>query len=79
MNHDCDPTTAIRDRDVVALRDIAPGDGITFDYNTTEYELAEPFKCRCGSTQCVGMVRGARHLTPEQRARLAAWLPAYLR
>lgn len=79
MNHDCDPTTVIRARDVVALRDITPGDGITFDYNTTEYELAEPFECRCGSAHCVGVVRGARHLTPRQRERLEPWLPDYLR
>jgi hypothetical protein len=79
MNHHCEPTTVIRDRDVVALRHVVPGDGITFDYNTTEYELAEPFECRCGSARCVGVVRGARHLTPAQRVRLEPWLPDYLR
>lgn len=79
MNHHCEPTTLIRDREVTALRAIAPGEGITFDYNTTESELAEPFACHCGSAQCVGVVRGARHLTPAQRARLERWLPDYLR
>ena len=32
---------------VVAKKDIWPGDEITFDYETTETELAEPFKCDC--------------------------------
>ena len=79
LDHSCDPTTVIRDREVIALRDLAMGDGVTFDYNTTEYDMAAPFRCNCGSARCVGMVRGARHLTRAQRARVARWLPAYLR
>lgn len=79
MNHHCDPTTNIRALEVIAQRDIARGGSVTFDYNTTELELAEPFRCHCGSAQCVGVVRGARHLTAEQRARLAERLPDYLR
>lgn len=79
MNHACAPTTFIRDREVIAARDIAALEGVTFDYNTTEYDMAEPFHCRCGSADCVGLVRGAKHLTPAQRARVADRLPDYLR
>lgn len=79
MNHGCDPTTCIRDREVVARRDIAALDGVTFDYNTTEYDMAEPFPCRCGSAHCVGTVRGAKHLSAAQRARVLDALPDYLR
>lgn len=79
MNHGCEPTTFIREREVVARRDIAALEGVTFDYNTTEYDMAEPFECRCGSAHCVRTVRGARHLTAAQRARVADVLPDYLR
>ena len=79
MNHHCEPSTEIRDRYVIARRDIAGGEDVTFDYNTTEYDLAEPFACRCGSARCVGVVRGARHLTAEQRALVERSLPDYLR
>jgi hypothetical protein len=79
MNHHCEPSTEIRDRYVIALRDIAEGEDVTFDYNTTEYDMAEPFTCRCGSARCVGLVRGAKHLTPEQRALVEHSLPDYLR
>jgi len=79
MDHDCNPTTVIGDRDVIALRDIAQGEGVTFNYNATEYDMAEPFRCHCGSSQCVGMVRGARHMTAKQRARVEPWLADYLR
>ena len=79
MNHACEPSTRIADRQVVALRDIAALEAVTFDYNTTEYDIAEPFRCTCGARSCVGIVRGARHLTSEQRARVAHLLPDYLR
>lgn len=79
MNHDCEPTTEIRALEVVALRAIAPGESVTFDYNTTEESLAKPFACRCGSAHCVEVVRGARHLAPAQRARLVDRLPDFLR
>jgi hypothetical protein len=79
MNHHCEPTTEIRGLAVIAGRDIAPGESVTFDYNTTEESLAEPFSCRCGSAHCVGVVRGARHLAPAQRARVADRLADYLR
>jgi hypothetical protein len=79
MNHACAPTTRILDREVIAARDIAALEGVTFDYNTTEYDMAEPFRCHCGSAHCVGTVRGAKHLTPAQRARVAPLLPDYLR
>lgn len=79
MDHHCDPTTVIRGRAVIALRHIAQGERVTFDYNTTEYDMAESFRCHCGSARCVGMVRGARHLTARQRARLMPWLAEHLR
>ncbi|MCC6650588.1 MAG: SET domain-containing protein [Candidatus Eisenbacteria bacterium] len=79
LDHHCEPTAFIRDRDVIATRDIATGEGVTFDYNTTEYDMAEPFDCHCDSERCVGTVRGARHLTGEQRARREHLLPGYLR
>ena len=79
MNHHCEPNTVIRHRDVFAIRAIAVGEDVTFDYNTTEYDMASPFDCHCGSPVCVGVVRGARHLTADQRARIERWLPAYLR
>jgi hypothetical protein len=78
LDHACEPSTFIREREVIAVRGIAVGDGVTFNYNTTEYDMAEPFRCQCGSVSCVGMVRGARHLTPAQRAQVARWLPEYL-
>ncbi|GDY28994.1 SET domain-containing protein-lysine N-methyltransferase [Gandjariella thermophila] len=79
MNHSCEPNAMIRGRDVFALRTAEPGEEITFDYHTTEYELAEPFDCRCGSARCVGRVRGFRFLSTAQRERIRPWLADHLR
>ncbi len=79
MDHACDPATIIRTRAVIAVRDIAAGDTVSFNYNTTEYDMAAPFRCHCESAMCVGTVRGARHLTPGQRALIENWMADYLR
>jgi len=78
MNHHCEPTVGIRDRAAWARRAIRVGEPITFDYNTTERDMAEPFTCHCESTECVGTVRGARHLSSEQRLRVADQLSPWL-
>ena len=70
MNHSCDPNTRIDGRGVIAVRAIAPGDEVTFNYNTTEWDMAVPFECRCGSAHCGGTIRGYRHLPAAERARL---------
>ena len=81
MNHACDPNAAIdfEALEVIALRPIAAGDLITFDYNICEWDIRAPFSCVCGSPRCLGEVRGFRYLTQEQRARLEPWLSPFLR
>jgi hypothetical protein len=48
---------------IIARRTIAAGDELRFDYNTTEWELAEPFGCNCGAPTCVGVAMGFAHLS----------------
>jgi tyrocidine synthetase-3 len=52
--HCCEPSCCISftDAAVVALREILPGEAITFDYETTEDAFANPFWCRCGAPGC---------------------------
>lgn len=78
MNHSCDPSARIVSREVLALRPILPGDEITFDYDTTEMEMAEPFDCRCGAAACRGWVGGFVHLEELHRERLRRLLAPYL-
>ena len=78
LNHSCDPNGRIRDRELIALRDIAPWEDLTFDYHTTEWDLANPFACRCGASHCVGTVSGYAHLRADERARLRPFVAPHL-
>lgn len=48
INHSCRPNAAVRNGWVVAWSCIDKGDQVTINYNRTEAEIAEPFKCECG-------------------------------
>jgi hypothetical protein len=78
MNHHCEPNALIRGLDVYAARGIAPWEEITFNYNTTEYHMAEPFDCHCGSPHCLGQVSGFQQLSSAAREELRPWLAPYL-
>jgi SET domain len=73
LNHHCDPSGYINSEELTfrALRDIAAGDEITFNYLTTESELAAPFTCTCGATNCFGLIQGRNFLTPTEAERLS--------
>lgn len=64
LNHSCDPNV-ILDTDkmvMIARRDIEKGEELSFFYPSTEWEMAAPFICLCGSTNCIHVVAGARFL-----------------
>lgn len=79
LNHSCDPSAILRGREVIARRRIRPWDEVTFDYDSTEYDMAEPFHCRCGAPSCRGLIRGYRHLAVAQRRRIDPYLAVFLR
>ena len=75
VDHSCEPNAivAIESRQLLALRAIAPGEPITFFYPGTEVEMAQPFRCTCGSRHCLGEIAGAFYLSADQmRAALRA-------
>lgn len=77
LNHDCRPNAVIVHRLLVAIRSITANEEITFDYNTTEVEMASPFKCRCG--HCDGArIRGFRFLSADEKKRRKHMVDDYL-
>jgi hypothetical protein len=60
LNHSCKPNAKFENRNLIAILKINASEQITFDYNTTEYDLASPFECHCESDNCCGVVRGHR-------------------
>jgi hypothetical protein len=78
LNHSCDPNVVIRGRNVLALRPIQAMEELAFNYNTTEFDMAEPFSCRCEAAHCTGTIRGFRHLSRAEQERLRPLLAGYL-
>jgi hypothetical protein len=77
VNHSCDPNCRLDFRAgrriyLVALREIAPGEELSFDYATTTTRAgiaAFPgwrFQCLCGTANCRGEVGSAEDLPAER-------------
>ena len=78
LNHSCAPNAWLRGLELIALRDIQAQEALSFDYNPTEWDMAEPFACHCGSADCLGQVSGFAHLNAAQRMRLQGVAPHLL-
>lgn len=74
LNHSCQPNGYIDTAGLtfVALRKISKGEECTFNYLTTEVEMAAPFTCRCGAVRCFGLIQGSAHLSGDQEEEEAA-------
>jgi len=79
INHSCDPTCGLRGQvSLVALRTIAPGEELTFDYATADGSPYDEFVCRCGAPCCRGNIRGDDWRRPELWARYDGHFSPYL-
>ncbi len=68
VDHSCSPN-ALLDVDklaLLAIRDIAAGEPVTFFYPGSEVELSQTFECQCGSSECLRSINGGFYLSLEQ-------------
>lgn len=71
LNHSCAPNCEAQQEEeriwIVALRDIAPGEELTFNYG---YDLSEwaDYPCGCGAPDCLGYIVAAEHRAAVQQA-----------
>ena len=66
-NHSCEPNVFF-DTDtmqLMALKAIQPDDELVFFYPSTEWQMASPFVCNCGSHKCLGTITGAAALQED--------------
>lgn len=72
LNHSCDPNleVAFDTMRLVARRDVAVGEELSFNYLTTEWDMATPFECHCRAEGCFRYIGGFKRLTLNQRKRL---------
>jgi len=79
INHSCAPNCGMRGSTVVAaLRDIAVGDELTYDYATSDGSDYDEFECVCGAEICRGKVTGHDWMLPELQLRYRGNFSPYL-
>ncbi|MBV9989260.1 MAG: SET domain-containing protein [Chitinophagaceae bacterium] len=78
INHSCNPNVFFdtASMQLIALKEVQPGDEMLFFYPSTEWDMAQPFDCFCGTAQCLHRIQGAAHLSDEEvmRYRLTAFI-----
>ena len=64
LNHSCDPNVILDTENLlmVARRDIAKGEELSYFYPSTEWEMDAPFICLCGASNCIHVAAGGRFL-----------------
>lgn len=59
VNHCCEPNAGLRGQvALVALRAIAAGEEITYDYAMSDGSAYDGFHCQCGAPSCRGQISG---------------------
>jgi len=75
INHSCEPNCEVDEIDgriwIIALRDIAAGEELTYDYNLYDGDDDDISPCTCGAETCRGSL-----FSPEELARRTNPAPA---
>jgi len=79
FNHSCNPNTGIKGQILlVAMRDIKPGEEITFDYAMTDSDYDDYFKCNCGAKNCRRIITGNDWKKPALQKKYRGYFSYYL-
>lgn len=83
VNHSCEPTCGVRGQmELVALRDLSPGEEITYDYAMTDADnggiTCQEMKCLCGTKSCRGTITGSDWQSPELQRKYAGYFSTYM-
>ena len=79
LNHSCNPNAGLRGQiAIVAMRRIAPGEEICFDYAMADGCGYDEFDCHCGSGLCRGRVTGSDWRRPDLWQRYEGFFSPYL-
>ncbi|MER8918209.1 SET domain-containing protein-lysine N-methyltransferase [Mesorhizobium sp. M0761] len=83
LNHSCDPNLAIVPNhlgayDFIAVRQIASGDEVCFDYATTESECIGVSVCLCSAANCRGSAAGFDKLPRDHPLVVSGFHAPYL-
>lgn len=86
LNHSCQPNCSINweKLNLVALRNIKKDEELTYNYNTSEYDLINlikncSFKCNCNTKDCIGEIKGFKHLDLKEKKKIKKFLSPFLK
>ncbi len=79
LNHSCEPNCGLVGSQVlVAMRDIEPGEELSFDYAMCDASDYDEFLCLCETPTCRGVVTGMDWRKPELQEKYAGYFSPYL-
>ena len=79
INHSCDPNCGFTNaHTLVAIRSVAPGESITFDYAMSDTNSFIEFPCRCGTSMCRGRLTGNDWQRADLQVRYAGWFAPHV-
>jgi hypothetical protein len=79
VNHSCDPNAGLNGQiTLVAMRDIADGDEICFDYAMSDSTPYDEFECHCGSPKCRRFISGNDWKNPELQRKYKGYFMPYI-
>jgi hypothetical protein len=79
INHSCEPNCGFTDDStLVAMRDIAAGESVTFDYAMSDTNSFIAFECRCETPLCRGRMSGSDWRLPQLQQRYAGWFAPHV-
>lgn len=79
FNHSCNPNAGFTGQiGLVAMRNIAIGEEVCFDYAMCDGTPYDEFICSCGSENCRGNITGEDWKRPELRKEYAGYFIPYL-
>ena len=79
INHSCRPNCGMSGATiVVAMRDIATGEALTYDYAMSDGSDYDEFECECGAAECRSKVTGNDWMLPELQLAYRGFFSPYL-
>ena len=79
INHSCLPNCGMRNAtQLIAMREIAVGEELTYDYATSDTSDYDEFECACGSENCRGRVSGDDWKLPDLQSQYQNMFSPYV-
>lgn len=81
INHDCEPNGYIEFKNFsfVALRKIFPGEVLSYNYFTTDWDDEDVFTCHCQSKKCKKIINGFKNLSYQEMVKLEPYISPFLK